>query len=52
MSIDYWVGNVDQTFVFLLALPFLVGVAGLLAEHLGKRWATAERAGEKSWFTP
>jgi hypothetical protein len=52
MSIDNWIGGADQTFAFMLALPFLVGLAGLLAEYLGRRWATAERAGEKSCITP
>jgi hypothetical protein len=32
-----WLNALDPSFAFLLVLPFLVGLAGLLAEHLRRR---------------
>ncbi len=32
-----WFFTLDRPFVFLLALPFVVGFAGLLAEYLRRR---------------
>ena len=34
-----WLNSLDPPFAFLLALPFLVGLAGLLAEHIRQRRA-------------
>ena len=34
-----WALSLDPSFAFLLALPFLVGFAGLLAEYLRQRHA-------------
>jgi len=36
MSIDFLYGAVDRQFVFLLVLPFVVGLAGLASEYFGQ----------------
>ena len=36
MLIDFLYGAVDRQFVFLLVLPFLVGLAGLASEYFGQ----------------
>ena len=38
MSFDYWFETVDRSFAFLLVLPFLVGLAGLVSEYLRQLW--------------
>lgn len=40
MSIDFLYGAVDRQFVFLLVLPFLVGLAGLASEYFGQLLAS------------
>ncbi len=35
----WWLNSLDPPFAFLLTLPFLVGLAGLLAEHIRQRRA-------------
>ena len=32
-----WLSTLEPSFIFLLALPFLVGSAGLLAEYCRRR---------------
>jgi hypothetical protein len=34
-----WLASLDPPFAFLLALPFVVALAGLLTEHLRQRRA-------------
>jgi hypothetical protein len=36
-----WWQTVSPEFVFLLALPFVVGAAGLLADCVRRRWSSA-----------
>ena len=36
-----WLLSLDPSFAFLLALPFVVGFAGFLSEHLRRRRARA-----------
>ena len=42
-----WLLSLDANFAFLLALPFVVGFAGLLSEHLRRRRARAISRGPK-----
>jgi hypothetical protein len=47
-----WVLNLDREFAFLLSLPFLVAIAGLLAEGLRKREKVhKQRARHSASFT-
>ena len=39
MSFYQWLTNIDRPFAFLLVLPFLVGLAGLVSEYLRQLWA-------------
>jgi hypothetical protein len=36
-----WIASLEPPFAFLLALPFLVGLAGLIAEYV--RWRRTGR---------
>ena len=38
----HWLTSLDPSFAFLLALPFLVGFAGLMAEYVRHRRAKAD----------
>ena len=38
-----WINSLDASFAFLLALPFLVALAGLLAEFVRQRRARSSR---------
>jgi hypothetical protein len=42
-----WLAGLDPTFAFLLALPFAVGAAGLLAGWLETRSKRRQRQGDR-----
>ena len=46
-ELSQWLLSLDAYFAFLLALPFVVGFAGLLSEHLRRRRARAISRGPK-----
>ena len=47
-----WLASLDATFAFLLALPFLVALAGLIALFFEKEPGQTQSAQRSMVFTP